>query len=71
VLGMRVQIVRYTDDWQPGWVERQMTDSHGRHWSFIEKVPVGHPAQLAGPACARRSSSFARIEQNFGPHMLQ
>jgi hypothetical protein len=40
LLAISVQIVRYVDDSQPGWVECQFTDMHGRQWSFIEKVPV-------------------------------
>jgi hypothetical protein len=40
MIGVQVQIVRYTDDSQPGWVECHLTDAHGRSWSFIEKVPV-------------------------------
>ncbi len=37
---VRVEIVRYTDDHQPGFVECRLTDVTGRVWSFEEKVPV-------------------------------
>ena len=37
---VRVEIVRYTDDHQPGFVECRLTDVSGRVWSFEEKVPV-------------------------------
>ena len=37
---VRIQIVRYTDDHQPGFVECQLTDADGLVWSFVEKVPV-------------------------------
>jgi hypothetical protein len=38
--GVRVEILRYADDAQPGWVECRLTDAGGRAWHFIEKVPV-------------------------------
>lgn len=37
---VRIEIVRYTDDWQPGFVECRITDAAGRVWSFEEKVPL-------------------------------
>ncbi|MDI1477940.1 hypothetical protein [Polyangium sp. y55x31] len=40
MLGVRVQIVRFADESQPGWVECHLVDAHGRRWSFLEKVPV-------------------------------
>lgn len=46
VIGVHVQIVRYADDSQPGWVECQLTDAHGRLWSFVEKLPVVSEALL-------------------------
>jgi hypothetical protein len=46
MLGVKVQIARYADDWQPGWVECRLTDAHGRLWSFVEKVPVVTSAPL-------------------------
>lgn len=44
--GVRVQIVRYADDSQPGWVECRLMDAHGRSWSFLEKAPVVSSAPL-------------------------
>ena len=35
-----VEIVRFLDDWQPGFVLCQLTDASGRAWSFEEKVPL-------------------------------
>ena len=35
---VRVQISRYTDDSNPGWVECRMTDAWGTEWLFEEKV---------------------------------
>lgn len=37
---VRIDIVRYTDDWPPGFVECHLTDRSGRVWSFVEKVPI-------------------------------
>ena len=37
---VRVEIGRYTDDHQPGFVECRLTDVDGRVWSFEEKVPI-------------------------------
>ena len=37
---IKVQIVRYVDDNQPGWVECELFDADGRRHLFIEKVPV-------------------------------
>ncbi len=38
--GVRVEIVRYTSDWQPGFVECRFMDLGGRVWSFEEKAPI-------------------------------
>ncbi len=35
-----VEVRRYVDDSQPGWVDCWLIDANGREWSFIEKVPV-------------------------------
>lgn len=31
------QLVRYVDDWFPGWVEAHLTDHAGRTWTFVDK----------------------------------
>jgi hypothetical protein len=36
---LAVNIVRYVDDHQPGWVESQFLDAKGRRHSFVDKVP--------------------------------
>src|SRR5262249_11217118 len=46
MFGVKIEIVRFTDDSQPGWVECLLTDAHGRRWSFIEKVPIVTAAWL-------------------------
>ncbi len=40
MVGVQVEIVRYTDDSFPGWVECHLTDAYGRRWTFVEKVPI-------------------------------
>ena len=45
---VRVEIVRWVDDHQPGIVECRLTDRHGRAWAFIEKLPVVSNADLDG-----------------------
>ena len=41
MLGIRVKIVRYiSDEPQPGIVECQLEDAHGRRWSFVEKTAI-------------------------------
>src|ERR1700733_4036676 len=48
MLGVQVQIVPFVDDYQPGIIECQFIDAHGRLWSFIEKVPVVTELDLDG-----------------------
>jgi hypothetical protein len=41
MLGIKVAITRYLgDDPQPGIVECQLVDAHGRLWSFVEKSAI-------------------------------
>jgi hypothetical protein len=37
---VRVEITRFVDDHQPGWVECRLIDAREAVWLFIEKVPV-------------------------------
>jgi hypothetical protein len=39
-LGVSVEISRYVDDSQPGWVECRLVDVLGDEHLFVEKVPV-------------------------------
>ena len=41
-----VQIVRFVDESQPGWVESQFRDAHGEVHSIIDKVPLFTGADL-------------------------
>lgn len=43
---IRVDIVRFIDAAQPGWVECRLSDAAGQHWFFKEKVPVVSEADL-------------------------
>jgi len=38
--GIAIQITRFVDASQPGFVECQFVDAHQRTWSFIEKIPI-------------------------------
>lgn len=46
MLGINVQIVRFVDGGQPGFVECQVVDARGRTWSFVERVPIVTTADL-------------------------
>lgn len=35
-----VQIIRFVDDYQPGWVACEFVDAEGRRHQIVEKVPV-------------------------------
>lgn len=37
---VRVTITRWVSDDQPGFVEAQLVDAHGRMWSFNDKEPI-------------------------------
>ena len=36
---IRIKIVRFVDDAQPGWVEAELIDAWKRKWTFVEKIP--------------------------------
>jgi hypothetical protein len=40
MIAVGIEIRKYVDDSQPGFVECWLTDANGREWSFVEKVPV-------------------------------
>ncbi len=37
---VNVQIVRFTDSAQPGWVECVFRDAASREWTFSDKLPI-------------------------------
>jgi hypothetical protein len=65
--GVKVSIVRYIcDDPQPGIVECQFQDAHGRRWSFIEKTLVVSAEQLdAQSVYPQQGVTPCRIVQRF------
>ena len=41
MIGVKVSITRYvSDEPQPGIVECEFPDAHGRHWKFVEKTAI-------------------------------
>jgi hypothetical protein len=46
MLIISVQIVRFTDASQPGWVECVLRDTSGREWLFADKIPIFTDATL-------------------------
>ncbi len=46
VAELRVQIVRFVDEHQPGFVECEFTDATGQRHTVIDKVPVVSPECL-------------------------
>lgn len=46
VHAVRISIIRYVSDDQPGVVECQLTDITGRAWHLMEKVPIVTTADL-------------------------
>ena len=46
MLSLRVQIVRFVDESNPGFVEAQFRDAEGKLHSIIDKVPLFTTAQL-------------------------
>lgn len=52
---LAVQIVRFVDDHQPGWVACEFSDAEGRKHTIIDKVPVFTADHLD------RSSTYPRL----------
>lgn len=46
MLGVNVEISRYVDNSQPGWVECRLVDALGDEHLFVEKAPVVTTAHL-------------------------
>lgn len=47
MIGVRVSITRYiSDEPQPGIVECEFADAHGRRWGFVEKTAIVSAADL-------------------------
>lgn len=48
MISVKVEITRFVDDGQPGWVECKLVDAYGREHLFLEKVPVVSLEDLDG-----------------------
>ena len=46
MLGIDVEILRYAEDCQPGWVECRFIDASGKEHRFLEKAPVVSASHL-------------------------
>ncbi len=44
---VNVEIIRWVDDDQPGFVECRLIDVSGRDWRFVDKLPVFTAANLS------------------------
>ena len=44
---LKVTIVRFVDEWQPGWVECEFEDAERRKHKVIDKVPIFTSDQLS------------------------
>ena len=38
--GVKIKIIEFVDESQPGWVRCVLTDVFGKEWFFTEKVPI-------------------------------
>lgn len=57
--GVAIEICRYVDDSQPGWVECCLTDASGREWRFVERVPIVTTEDLHARSCYPRPGIIA------------
>jgi hypothetical protein len=73
IIGVRVAITRYvSDEPQPGLVECELADVHGRCWTFVEKTaivsaesldsrtPYPQPGTIACEILSRRQDDAGR-----------
>ena len=69
MVALRVSIVRWVDDHQPGWVECQFADAQDRLWVIIEKAPVISAENLGPDSSYPRSAVIAcqLIERRVDP----
>jgi hypothetical protein len=58
-LGVRIAIIRWVDDAQPGWVECVLNDVHGHAWHFIEKAPIVSAEDIFGQGDLPRTGVIA------------
>ena len=61
-----VQIDRFVDDHQPGFVECSLVDAHGTKHVFLEKIPVVTTETLwPGSAYPRPGAIACQVEREF------
>lgn len=71
MFALRVTIVRWVDDHQPGWVECQFTDAQDRTWVVIEKAPVISAEDLGPDTLYPRSGMITcELVERRGPGLL-
>src|SRR3954470_6959617 len=56
---LTVTILRWVDDWQPGWVECALNDARGRTHLFREKAPAVSAEDLSSATAYPRTGIFA------------
>jgi hypothetical protein len=61
VHNLQVQIARYVDDHQPGWVACEFTDADGSVHTLVDKVPIFTSDHL-GPASHYPHPGLVRCE---------
>ena len=58
MISVNVEITRFIDDAQPGWVECKLVDAYGREHVFVEKVSVVSLEDLDAASTYPRSGSI-------------
>jgi hypothetical protein len=58
VLNLAVQIVRFVDEHQPGWVACEFEDVEGRRHTIIDKVPIFTTADLRADSAYPKPGSM-------------
>jgi hypothetical protein len=61
VTSVDCEIVRWTDDHFPGWVEARLVDADGREWRFEDKAPM-FSAELLTPTTSYPVAGAIRCE---------
>lgn len=61
-----IEIVRFVDEHQPGFVECRLIDAQGQSHTFLEKVPIVTEEKLwSGSKYPRAGSVACRLEAEF------
>jgi hypothetical protein len=62
MLEVIIEIIRYVDDAQPGWVECQLTDAWGHQHIFRDKVPIFTSSDLTSSSIYPQEGRTACLE---------